>query len=132
MADIREKDGENRLIIRTVSDGGDWYRIKYQLVKLQSGGERIVSDKLSFVQAWDAEEAIRVLKDVLRKAWEETAAIADSYKEPIIVSLVQSDAECFINKSVQYPNVPECTNSGTVKKYPKPKPGVVDIYPANE
>jgi len=100
MEKLTERDEDSRLVTRTISDGRDWYRIKYDIVKYSTSNERCLESKFSFVQAWDAEEAIRVLKEVLKVEWQENEAIAGKYKDPIISTVQKSDADCFINKVV--------------------------------
>lgn len=101
MRELREVVDFNP-IVRTVSDGRDWYRVKYDVVELESGDTRSVRNEVSFVQAWDVDEALRVLKEVLKVEWQENEATIDGkYIDPVIVSVQKSDADCFINKVVE-------------------------------
>ena len=115
MEKLTELDGDKRLVTRTISDGRDWYRVKYETIVFKKHDERHVLEKVSFVQAWDVDEALRVLKEVLKVEWQENEATIDGkYNEPIILSVQKSDADCFVNKVVApYEVSPFGLNTGT-------------------
>jgi hypothetical protein len=109
MEKLIDRSDDGRLVTRTVSDGRDWYRVKYQTVEFSKQSERYVKDEVSFVQAWDVDEALRVLKEVLKVEWQENEATIDGkYNDPIIVSVQKSDADCFVNKVVDQWKVSHC------------------------
>jgi len=109
MEKLIDRDDDGRLVTRTVSDGRDWYRVKYQTIVFKKHDERHVLDKVSFVQAWDMDEALRVLKEVLKMEWQENEATIDGkYPDPIMLSVQKSDADCFVNKVVAPWEVAPC------------------------